>query len=412
MGPAPELRGPPVRLPARRGTPLRVLGGQPSMTTAELSGWLHLLLVPGLGREGVRRLLAAFGSPRGVLQAEAEALAAATGGRAPTALRQEPPDLGRALDAVHTWLAGGAPRQVLALDDAAYPRALLESPDPPLLLYVQGDPAWLSAPSVAIVGSRRPTAQGRDHAHGFARQLAAAGQVVVSGLALGIDGAAHEGALAAGGATVAVVGTGLDRVYPTRHHDLAHRITARGALVSEYLPGTPPLPENFPQRNRIIAGLSQGTLVVEAALQSGSLITARLANEAGREVFAIPGSILSEQSRGCHALIRDGARLVESAAEVLAELQQPLLPGLVSTLKFNPKPEARPGLTTTPAPGATLAASDPVLDALGQDPISLDRLQSRCGWTTADLLARLLELELDGHVGRLPGGLFQRRMTA
>lgn len=383
-------------------------------TAAELSAWLHLLLVPGLGREGVRRLVAAFGSPHGVLQADADALATATGGRAPATLQQEPPGLSRALDAVHTWLAGGAPRQVLTLADAAYPRALLESPDPPLLLYVQGDPRWLSRPAVAIVGSRRPTAQGRDHAHAFARQLAAAGQVVVSGLALGIDGAAHEGALAVGGATVAVVGTGLDRVYPTRHHDLAHRITVQGALVSEYLPGTPPLPENFPQRNRIIAGLSQGTLVVEAALQSGSLITARLANEAGREVFAIPGSILSEQSRGCHALIRDGARLVESAAEVLAELQQPLLPGLIAGLKSGLEPQAQPGLTPAPLPatGALPAAPDPVLDALGQDPMSLDGLQARCGWATADLLARLLELELDGHVARLPGGVFQRRMAA
>lgn len=377
-----------------------------STSSTELAAWLHLLLVPGLGREGARRLLAAFGSPQHVLQADPAALSAATGGRAPAVLQREPADLGRALDAVQAWLAGDPKRLVLTLADTAYPHALLESPDPPLLLYVQGDPAWLSAPSVAVVGSRRPTAQGRDHAHAFAQQLAAAGQVVVSGLALGIDGAAHEGALAAGGATVAVVGTGLDRVYPPRHRDLAHRVTEHGALVSEYLPGTPPLPENFPQRNRIIAGLSQGTLVVEAALQSGSLITARLANEAGREVFAIPGSILSAQSRGCHALIRDGARLVESAAEVLAELQQPLLPGLV------------PPLTAAAAPTAggddqvQADAADPVLAALGLDPLSLDSLQARCGWATADLLARLLELELDGLVARLPGGLFQRRATA
>jgi DNA processing protein len=215
---------------------------------------------------------------------------------------------------------------------------------------------------------------------------------VVSGLALGVDGAAHEGALAGGAPTLAVVGTGLDRVYPRRHLALAHRIAEQGALISEYPLGTPPLPGNFPRRNRLIAGLSQGTLVVEAALQSGSLITARLAAEQGREVFAIPGSIHAPQSRGCHALIRQGAKLVESAQDILEDLR----------------------ITTPESPARPTTINDPLLDpegllkAMGFDPVSLDALQARTGLDTATLQARLLELELDGHLGRLPGGLLHR----
>jgi DNA processing protein len=236
-----------------------------------------------------------------------------------------------------------------------------------------------------------------DTARAFAQHLSGAGLVVVSGLALGIDGAAHDGALqgaiAGGtGGTIAVVGTGLDRVYPKRHHGLAHRMTdGAGLMLSEYCLGTEPLPHNFPRRNRIIAGLTLGTLVVEAAVQSGSLITARLALECGREVFAIPGSIHSPQSRGCHRLIKEGAKLVETADDVLQEL---LLPA--------------------PAPAAAHDAAlpsrrDPVLGALGHDPLTLDALVSRTGWPTPQLQARLLELELEGEVARLPGGLFQRR---
>jgi len=258
---------------------------------------------------------------------------------------------------------------------------------------------------MAIVGSRNPTPQGSANARQFARTLAAQGICVVSGLALGIDGAAHEGALdgappsAPGPATIAVIGTGIDRVYPRQHRDLAHRIAARGLIVSEYPLGTPPLPGNFPRRNRLIAGLSQGTLVVEAALQSGSLITARLASEQGKEVFAIPGSIHSPQSRGSHALIRQGAKLVETAQDVLEELRWPQ-----AVLAM-----------TNEAAGAVSAPDDDLnhphqglLQALGADPVSLDALQARTGLQTATLQAQLLELELAGQVGRLPGGLFQR----
>jgi DNA processing protein len=278
----------------------------------------------------------------------------------------------------------------------------LHSADPPLLLYLLGDAALLNTPSLAIVGSRKPSAQGRDHAQQFANSLAGQGWTIVSGLAAGVDGAAHEGALAAGGHTIAVIGTGIDRVYPASHRSLAHRIAQTGLVVSELPLGAPPLSAHFPQRNRIIAGLSRGTLVVEAALRSGSLITARLASESGREVMAIPGSILAPQSAGCHALIRQGAALVESPEQVLEELG-PLTPAA-------PRARAAQAASAAPAPAAA-AADGSVLRALGHDPLSLDTLIDRCGWQAPALSARLFELELDGQVARLPGGLYQRRQA-
>ncbi|MEK9803836.1 MAG: DNA-processing protein DprA, partial [Curvibacter sp.] len=279
-----------------------------------------------------------------------------------------------------------------------YPRSLLDTEDPPLLLYLSGrlDLALDSHRSLAIVGSRNPTPQGLLNARQFAIALAEQGLTIVSGLALGIDGAAHEGALAGTHgaqrlATIAVVGTGADRVYPKSHHALAHRISAQGLIVSEYPLGTPPLAANFPRRNRLIAGLSGATLVVEAALQSGSLITARLAAEQGKEVFAIPGSIHATQSHGCHALIRQGAKLVESAQDVLEDM---------------------PAWSGLQAPGPTAAEpatdDDPLLQALGLEPVSLDALQARTGLDIAPLQARLMALELEGQVARLPGGLLQR----
>ncbi len=297
-------------------------------------------------------------------------------------------------------------RQLLTLGDPDYPAELLQIEDPPLLLHLEGDPAALRHPlRLAMVGSRNPTAQGADHARQFARALAEAGACIVSGLALGIDGAAHEGALEAGGCTVAVVGTGLDQVYPKKHQALAQRIAAQGALISEYLLGTPPLAANFPKRNRIISGLSQGVLVVEAALQSGSLITARQAAEQGREVFAIPGSIHSPQSRGCHALIRQGAKLVESAADILEELRDQLPPAA-------PGQEQEPNGTAEQQGAAQVKdplPDDALLRVLGFEPCGLDALQARCGLDLPTLQARLLELEFDGWVARLPGGVYQRR---
>ena len=373
----------------------------------ELAAWLRLVETPGVGRESARRLLAEFGSPEAVLGASTAARKAIVGAVAASALADAPPGFDALLEATLAWLAGGtkadaAPRDVLVLGDPRYPEALLQTADPPTLLYTQGRVDLLAADAIAIVGSRNPTAQGLENARAFAAHLSRAGLVVVSGLALGIDGAAHEGALEGGsetggtgcGGTIAVVGTGLDRIYPARHRALAHRIAARGLIVSEFSIGTPSLPENFPIRNRIIAGLARGTLVVEAALQSGSLITARLALEAGREVFAIPGSIHSPQARGCNVLLKQGAKLVDSAADIVEEFSA-----------------ARPGASPAPRSDANADGAekeDPLLAALGYDPIGLDALVARTGYSAAELSARLLDLELGGRVARLPGQVFQR----
>jgi DNA processing protein len=361
----------------------------PDLHDDELAAWLRL--THSAGRETVRRLLAAFASPQGVFAASAASQRAVTG----STLAEPPDELDALVQRTVAWRREGAGRHVVTLGDSAYPSALLQTADPPLLLYAQGRLELLQRPALAIVGSRNPTPQGADNARAFALHLARSGYTIVSGLALGIDGAAHEGALSAGGdaSTIAVVGTGMDRVYPSRHRELAHRIAEQGLLLSEFDLATPPLRENFPRRNRLIAGLAQGTLVVEAALASGSLITARCAAEAGREVFALPGSIHSPQSRGCHALIKQGAQLVESAEDILAELR-PAAPA--------------PPLEGEPTPGD----GDPLLAALGHDPATLDALVARCGRPPEQLAARLLELELDGHVARLPGGLYQRRQIA
>lgn len=383
------------------------------MERDELAAWLRLTLTPGVGNGAARRLLAAFGLPADIFaQSEAAWQTCVTPAQA-RALAIIPQELEALLQTTWQWLQteGEPARAIVTLGDAAYPPALLATEDPPLLLYLLGAPQFVQgaapfAPArcLAMVGSRNPTAQGADHARQFARALRAAGLTIVSGLALGVDAAAHEGALTdppdpATPATIAVVGTGLDRVYPRANKDLAHRIARHGLLVSEYPLGTPPLPANFPKRNRIISGLSQGTLVVEAALQSGSLITARMAAEQGREVFAIPGSIHAPQSRGCHALLRQGAKLVESAEDVLEELRLPAAA------------QPAPALAATAegaAPERATPAQQEVLQALGFDPMGLDALVARTGLDAATLQVRLLELELDGRVARLPGGLFQR----
>lgn len=364
------------------------------MTAPEdLDAWLRLLRTPGIGRASARRLLAACGSPQAVFDARPVTLSELVGAEAASALDTPPPQHDEQLAATRAWLDADAARQVITIGDTAYPSSLLETADPPLLLYAHGRVELLRAASIAVVGSRNPTAQGNDNARAFAKHLSQAGLTVVSGLALGIDGAAHDGALGGAGSTIAVMGTGADRIYPARHRALAHRIAAEGLLLTEFEIGVPPLGENFPQRNRIIAGLARGTLVVEAALPSGSLSTARAALEAGREVFAIPGSIHSPQSRGCHALIKQGAKLVESAEDITSELQW--------------RPAASTPKDTAPAAGET-----PLLRALGHEPATLDALGARTGMSAADLNAQLLELELDGRVARLPGGLFQRRSAA
>ncbi|WP_198972431.1 DNA-processing protein DprA [Xylophilus sp. ASV27] len=394
------------------------------MERAELSAWLRLTLTRGVGTGTARRLLAAFGLPQAVFEAPTAALQQLATPAQVAALRGAPEGLPALLEATWAWLHGrdatGAGRRFVTLGDAGYPQSLLAIEDPPLALYLlgrvdfkqdtteaQAEPglyainfeaaalARAQARGIAIVGTRNPTPQGAQNARAFGRYFAEAGMSVVSGLALGIDAAAHEGALDGargdGCATIAVLGTGLDRVYPARHRALAHRIAEQGLLLSEYPLGTPPLAANFPRRNRLIAGLSLGTLVVEAAQPSGSLITARLAVEQGKEVFAIPGSIHAPQSRGCHALIRQGAKLVESAQDVLEELRLPVA-----------------GAAPAPPAGEAPPLHADLLEALGYDPVGLDALVARTGIAAATLQAQLLELELEGHVTRLPGGLFQR----
>jgi DNA processing protein len=386
-----------------------------SMQRHELEGWLRLTLTPGVGNTTARKLLSAFGLPQSVFGQSANALRQIASEAQTMALRRTPDGLTDLLELSWKWLqesgAGSAQRQILVLGDPDYPASLLTIEDPPLMLYLLGAGKLASTGladalvnSIAVVGSRNPTPQGATNARLFAKALGQAGLSIISGLALGIDGAAHEGALESlvtGSdrlATVAVVGTGLDRVYPKRHLELAHRIARNGLLLSEYPLGTPPLTANFPKRNRLIAGLAQGTLVVEAALRSGSLITARLTAEQGKEVFAIPGSIHSTQARGCHALIKQGAKLVESAQDILEELK----------IDFEPPQGFQRHLNKDNNEFGGLDPTHGLLEFVGFDPVGLDALQARSGLETAELQAQLMSLELAGHLARLPGGLFQR----
>ncbi len=395
------------------------------MDRDELGAWLRLTLSQGVGNGAARRLLARFGLPQDIFRQPESALQHCVTLAQAKALCTVPSGWEALLETTWHWLEGADPqgpaRAVITLGDARYPQSLLDTEDPPLLMYLMGAARLLAqnpfptARCLAVVGSRNPTAQGADNARLFSRALRGAGFTIVSGLALGVDAAAHEGALdvssdpfaEATPSTIAVVGTGLDRVYPRKNLDLAHRIAAHGVLVSEYPLGTPPLAANFPKRNRIISGLSQGTLVVEAALASGSLITARMAAEQGREVFAIPGSIHAPQSRGCHALIRQGAKLVESAQDVLEELRMPPAAG---------KQSASSGAAVLDEEGSrdidTRQTESPLLQALGFDPMGVDALVARTGMDAASLQVELLELELDGQVARLPGGLYQRLGSA
>ncbi len=391
-------------------------------TPEALPYWLRLVLTPTVGPATARKLLARFGLPEQVFaaaHAQPDAVQALVGQRSAAALREIPPEWQAQVERSLQWLGASAHHHCITLADSAYPPELLATEDPPLLLWVQGQLAALAHPRrLAVVGSRNPTPQGVENARHFARSLAQAGVGIVSGLALGIDGAAHEGALEAGaadaadavgidagsGPTLAVVGTGLDTVYPRRHSALAAAIAERGAVVSELLLGTPPIAPNFPKRNRIIAGLAHGTLVVEAALPSGSLITARLAIEQGREVFAIPGSIHATQYKGCHALIRQGAKLVESAQDILEDLK-PVWPAGTGGGGSGSGGAGAPGAPTTARPSHS-GPHAALLQLLGHEPTDFDTLQARCGLPTPQLQAALLELELEGCVVRQPGGLF------
>ena len=362
----------------------------------ELASWLRLAHTPGVGGVAARALLTAFGLPEAVFCAGFGALRAVV--TAPVALALSSPVPGSTAALIETTLAWlqTPGNHVLTLADAAYPAALLEIPDPPLLLYLTGRLELLTSPALAVVGSRNASAQGVANAEHFSHALSSAGVTIVSGLALGIDAAAHRGALRGSGSTIAVIGTGADIVYPYSNRLLAGLIAAQGCIVSEYALGMPALPANFPRRNRLISGLARAVLVVEAAARSGSLITARMAGEQGRDVFAIPGSIHSALAKGCHALIKQGAKLVESADDVLAEMQLPPA-GCVAS-------GAAGVATQAPATPAQQA----LLSALGHDPVDLDSLAQRAGLDAAGVIAQLLTLELAGLVERLPGGMFQR----
>lgn len=354
----------------------------------ERAAWLRLALVPGLGPIRQRTLLKAFGSPEAAVGAGRSALEAHVPPALARALRDGPD--AALLDRTLNWL--DLPQNhLVTLADEDYPRPLLEIGDPPVVFYLKGRRELLGQPAIAVIGSRAATARGEADAESFARALADAGFVIVSGLAMGIDAAGHRGGLAGRASSIAVVGTGLDTVYPARNRDLAHALADRGALVSEYPLGTPVLRSNFPRRNRIISGLARGVLVVEAAAGSGSLITARLAGEQGREVLAIPGSIHSPHAKGCHALIKQGAKLVESAADVLEEL------GVPGTNAGGESPTV-----------ARQPSGVPLPDRLGHGPFDVDAFAAVCGATIADAMAALTELELQGLVERLPGGRFQR----
>ncbi|AHF03175.1 DNA-binding protein [Marichromatium purpuratum 984] len=367
------------------------------MTHEALESWLTLVNAPGIGPRTAAQLLERYGDPAAILAQPARQLTAA-GLRPETVVALANPAR-EPIERVLRW-AEQPGAWVLTGNDPRYPPRLAQLDDAPPLLYVRGDPALLAEPQIAIVGSRNPTPGGAELTHAFARELAGYGLVVTSGLASGVDAAAHLGALERG-RTIAVLGTGPDRVYPAAHRELAHRIADNGALVSEFPPGVEPLARNFPRRNRLISGLSLGVLVTEAALKSGSLITARLALEQGREVFAVPGSVRNPLARGCHALIRDGARLLEDAREVLAELAPQLRALLEQPREASTSPDLLPpGLDDTAAR---------VLEAMGRDPVAPDELSARTGLAAQQILSTLLVLELDAHVSSLPGGRYCRR---
>jgi len=340
-------------------------------------------MVPGLGGESQRKLLSAFGSPSAVF---AQSQSVLTNHIKPAIARAILSEFDTGyIDVVSAWLDDPL-NHVLTLADDEYPKSLLDIPDPPLLLFVKGRLDLLNRPSLAVVGSRNASTQGIRNAEAFALAASDSGLCIVSGLAQGIDTAAHSGGLNGHSSSIAVVGTGLDKVYPASNRELAHLLAQSGTIISEFPLGTPPLASNFPRRNRIISGLSLGCLVVEASLKSGSLITARLAVEQGKDVFAIPGSIHSPHAKGCHALIKQGAKLVESANDILEELGH--------------------CIADISCPPSTF--EHPLFAYLGFDPVESEELLQRSGLTMGELSAILLQLELDGHIASLPGGLYQR----
>lgn len=364
--------------------------------------WLILAQCPGIGARRISALLEQTGDIAKVFS-EPDATLKTLGIKPDAIKKLRHPDQEYLSNSLR-WLEGNG-HSLLTLGDSRYPELLKTIVDPPPVLFVRGNPNALSLPQLAIVGSRNPTPSGRETARAFARHLAATGLAITSGLAIGIDGAGHQGALDADGVTIAVFGCGIDTVYPTSQTTLAEAILERGALVSEFAPGTPPTRHNFPQRNRIVSGLSLGTLVVEAARTSGSLITARFALEQGREVFAVPGSIHSPQSRGCHRLIRQGAKLVESAADIFEELG-PMAGALANMAADTPPQES--GTKQAAEPDETYQK---LLSAMSGAPLTIDAIAQRAGLTAREVSSMLLILELQGFVETVPGGRYSRIMA-
>ncbi|MGI9264826.1 MAG: DNA-processing protein DprA [Gammaproteobacteria bacterium] len=367
-------------------------------TIEEIRAWLTLACARDLGTAVLEELLTIFGSAAAVAAAGRSQLMSAGVSQA-TAAKLAQPDEARVNMGLQ-WLDSHSSHHLIVWGSAGYPLLLAEIPDPPLVLFAKGRKSALCDPQLAIVGSRNPSPSGSENAFEFARHLADCGLTIVSGLAMGVDAQAHKGALAAGAPTLAICGTGLDLVYPAQHQSLAGKIGETGLLVSEFFPGTPPRRENFPRRNRLISGLSTGVLVVEAGLRSGSLITARLAAEQGREVFAIPGSIHNPLARGCHLLIRKGAKLVETAADVLSELGS--LVSLTQDLSASPPPD-------TDRSGPELDEEyAKLLEACGYESVTVDLLVERTRLTAAEVSSMLLILELQGFLESGPGGRYIR----
>ena len=366
--------------------------------TAARRAWLRLARMPGMDAAAVRALLLRLGGPEALLALDEAGLARA--GLTPAGILAFTNADEATLERDLRWLEAPG-HELITADDPRFPPQLAAIAGVPPALFVEGEPSVLSAPQLAIVGSRSATAAGRETAFEFAGRLAAAGLAITSGLATGIDAAAHRGAIAAGGRTIAVCGTGLDQVYPAEHAALAAAIAAQGALVSEFSMGTPPLAANFPRRNRLLSGLARGVLVIEAAARSGSLITARLAGEQGREVMAVPGSIHNALARGCHRLIKDGAALIESPEDVLATIGFREL-AAVSGSAANTPPGARKTSSELDS------AEEMLLNALGFEPADLDRLVERTGFTAHSVASMLLMLELEGRIESLTGGRYSR----
>lgn len=366
--------------------------------------WLRLLSVPGIGSDTARKLLKEFGLPGVLFQTDFQALRTVVSDKIARVILQPPTaEFERQVALTSDWLAQPG-NVLLCLADAGYPPSLLSIPDPPVLLFVKGRTELLQAPTLAIVGSRNATAQGIVNAEKFAENLSHGGLTISSGLAAGIDTAAHRGALQGNGSTIAVVGTGLDIIYPAKNKALAHQIAEQGCMVSEYFLGTPSIAANFPRRNRIISGLAQGVLVVEAAAQSGSLITARMAAEQGREVFAIPGSIHSPLAKGCHQLIKQGAKLVESAQDILDEVQVFAGTATRSVVSVDTAPLESSGS----APAIQSSVEQKLLSIIGYDPVHIDLLATRAHMQASELSVILLGMELGGAIESLSGGYVQR----